>query len=101
MNPPGGRPYLPTTDEEKRQAPRSVGLSEDGLHASVPPEMRLSRPLDLPEAIGEIELTRLARRLAGANATTDTLVSFLGAGCYDHFIPAAVDTVALRGEVRR
>jgi hypothetical protein len=52
--------------------------------------MRLARPLALPDALYEIELARSAEALAATNRTTVRAISFMGAGCWDHFIPAAV-----------
>jgi glycine dehydrogenase subunit 1 len=91
-------PYLPTTDDRRRRALEAAGLTEDYLHKSVPPELRLAGKLAIPEALCELELTRHAEHLAGANHTSASAISFLGGGVYDHFIPAAVDAIASRGE---
>jgi glycine dehydrogenase subunit 1 len=94
----GAHPYLPTSAQERRRALEAVGLDEEYLVASIPPDMRLKSPLSIPEGLCEIELTRHVKALAAANHTTGELVSFLGGGSYDHFIPAAVDNIASRGE---
>src|SRR5690349_20108748 len=70
----------------------------DDLLTAIPPDVRLGRPLDLPPALSEIELTRHLQALAARNANADTHACFLGGGAYDHFIPAVVDAVAGRGE---
>jgi glycine dehydrogenase subunit 1 len=58
----------------------------------------LKRALDLPPALGELELTSHMARLASRNSPAGERVCFLGAGSYDHFVPAAVDALASRGE---
>src|SRR5262245_61557863 len=70
--------------------------SVDSLFDSIPADLRLKRPLDLPAALTELELESHARRLAGKNQADR--VCFLGGGAYDHFVPAVVDEIASRGE---
>src|SRR3989440_4545560 len=72
--------------------------SLDDLLAPIPAAVRLTRPLDLPAAMSEIELTRHLQALAAQNASADSHACFLGGGAYDHFIPAVVDGIASRGE---
>ncbi len=72
--------------------------SIDELFELVPAELRLNRPLNLPSAMGELELTQTISRLASKNLHAENSVCFLGGGSYDHFIPAVVDALASRGE---
>src|SRR5947209_7410188 len=72
--------------------------SVQDLFQSIPAPLRLKRPLDVPPALTEIELTRHAQALAARNRSADNTVCFLGGGSYDHFIPAVVDAVAGRSE---
>jgi len=72
--------------------------SIDELFSSIPDELRLTRPLDLPAAMGEMELTRHVGEIASKNASVADHVCFLGGGAYDHFIPAVVDMVGSRSE---
>jgi glycine dehydrogenase subunit 1 len=72
--------------------------SLDDLFGCIPPELRFEGTLDLPPALSEIELTRHLEELAGKNRNCSAAVSFLGGGCYDHFIPAVVDAIASRSE---
>ncbi len=60
--------------------------------------MQLGRALNLPPALGELELSQHMSALAAANQHIGQKVCFLGGGAYDHFVPAAVDTLAGRGE---
>jgi glycine dehydrogenase subunit 1 len=68
------------------------------LFQSIPASVQLKRPLHVPPALSEIELTAHLRQLANRNRSADDAVCFLGGGSYDHFIPAVVDAVAGRGE---
>lgn len=91
--------YIPTTDAERRQMLRAVGVDGvERLFNSIPSAFRLGRPLDVPPGLTEPELERHVRSLAAKNVTPADRVCFLGGGAYDHFIPAAVDEVASRGE---
>src|SRR4029450_10887886 len=56
------------------------------------------RPLAVPAAMSEIELTRHVGQLAARNRAADDTVCFLGGGRYGHFIPAVVDAIAGRSE---
>lgn len=67
----------------------------DDLFADVAPAMR-PRTFALPKGKSEMEVRRRLERLAAANRTD--VVSFLGAGFYDHYIPGAVDALASRSE---
>src|SRR6185437_13665091 len=64
----------------------------------VPADYRLKRPLNVPPALTELELTDRIQRLLARNQGADARVCFLGGGSYDHFIPAVVDALASRGE---
>jgi len=91
--------YLPHTDEDVRQMLETIGVASlDDLFTEVPKDVQLDRPLDLPEALSETEVLRELRKLAAANATDDTHLSFLGGGAYNHFIPAVVDQLISRSE---
>ncbi len=92
-------PFFYNTPDDVRAMLDAVGVeSIDDLFASIPDQLRLDRPLDIPLAMSELELTQHMTRLAAANRPAGELVSFLGGGSYDHFIPAVVDEIASRGE---
>src|SRR5260370_37629947 len=69
------------------------------LFRSIPAAFQLRRPLQVPEALTELELEQHMTALGSRNLSADRAVCFLGGGRYDHFIPAVVDTVAGRGAV--
>ena len=92
-------PYVSNTADDQRAMLDAIGLSNlDELFASIPPELRLKRPLAIPPALTEMELTAHLASLAKKNVPAGEKVCFLGAGSYDHFIPAIVDYVGSRGE---
>ena len=92
-------PYFLNNAADRRAMLDTIGVgSIDELFAMVPPELRLGRDLDVPPAMGELELTDHLGRLAGRNTAAGDVACFLGAGSYDHFIPAVVDFIASRSE---
>ncbi len=92
-------PYLFNTPEDQQEMLAAIGAASlEELFEQVPAELRLARPLDLPPAMGELELTQHLSQLAAANLDAKRAACFLGAGSYDHFIPAAIDALASRGE---
>lgn len=92
-------PYLYNTPEDQSDMLAAIGAgSIEDLFQMVPAEMRLGRPLAIPPALSEIELTQHMAALAGKNEHAGSKVCFLGGGSYDHFIPAAVDELSGRGE---
>ena len=72
--------------------------SVEELLADIPAEVRLRRPLDLPAGVAESEVFEELRALAARNQPASALTSFLGAGAYDHYVPAVVDAVTSRSE---
>ncbi len=97
-----GRPpldYTPHSDADVRALLDAVGAdSVEELFAEIPEEVRFRGELRLPAGISEVELMAELTRLAEADCPASRLVSFLGAGVYDHYVPAIVDTIVSRGE---
>jgi glycine dehydrogenase subunit 1 len=92
--------YLALTDADREAMLEAIGVSSIGeLFADLPAGVRLHRELDLPPALSEQELTSYFEALAAENAHVGAELSFLGAGMYDHYVPALVDTVLQRGEL--
>ena len=91
--------YLSITDADRAEMLAAIGVSSvDELFEQVPPGVRLGRELDLPPALGEAELVRHIEELAARNVSASDELSFLGAGIYDHYVPAVTDVVMSRGE---
>ncbi len=91
--------YIPHTLGERQAMLETLSIdSVDALFQDIPEKARLTRPLDLPPALTEMELTRYLTGLAAKNVNVTEIPSFLGGGYYDRFIPAAVGALASRGE---
>jgi glycine dehydrogenase subunit 1 len=73
--------------------------SIDALFEDVPEAVRLGRPIDLPPGKPEQEVYGYLRDLAALNVSTEDEISFLGAGMYDHYVPALIDSILSRSEV--
>jgi glycine dehydrogenase subunit 1 len=90
--------YLSLTDADREQMLAAIGVASiDDLFRDIPAGVRLPRALDVPPALAEAELSRHLEALAAKNVLDE--VSFLGAGIYDHYVPAVVDAVLQRGEL--
>jgi len=92
-------PYIPNTEEDRKEMLKEIGAkSIEDLFNSIPQNLRLKTDLNLPSSLSEMELVNELKGLSGKNAHLDEYVSFLGAGSYDHFIPAVVDHLSGRSE---
>jgi glycine dehydrogenase subunit 1 len=92
-------PYVPTTTVDQQAMLDAIGAKTiDELFDMIPAELRLDRELDLPAAMGELELSAHMAELASKNRPAGSGSCFLGGGCYDHFVPAVVDFVSGRSE---
>ena len=91
--------FLSLTERDREQMLETIGVgSIDELFEQIPEGVRLGRALDLEPALSEPELVAHLTELASRNVDTGREVSFLGAGIYDHYVPAVVDAVLARGE---
>ena len=91
--------YTSATDSDRRQMLETIGVQSIGeLFAEIPAGLRLARPLALDAGLSEQEVFEELRALAAANVSTDDELSFLGAGMYDHYVPALVESIILRSE---
>jgi glycine cleavage system P protein (glycine dehydrogenase) subunit 1 len=91
--------YLALTEADREAMLETIGVSSvEEMFADLPGGVRLGRELELPPALNEQELTAYFESLAAENAHVGAELSFLGAGMYDHYVPAIVDAVLQRGE---
>ena len=102
---PGARspvhPYIPNSAPEIKDAMlREIGAADiDELYGAIPERLRLRRPLALEPALrSELELRRHLETMLAANGSCREALSFLGGGCWQHYVPAVVDEVINRGE---
>jgi glycine dehydrogenase subunit 1 len=91
--------YTSVTDADLRAMLATIGAaSVQELFADIPEPLRLGRSLALPDGLSEQEVYAELRALAARNVSTEDEISFLGAGMYDHYIPALIDSIIMRSE---
>jgi glycine dehydrogenase subunit 1 len=91
--------YVSATDADRQEMLATIGVgSIEELFADIPAALRLERPLGLDGGKSEQEVFEELRALAARNTSTEDEISFLGAGMYDHYIPAIIDSIILRSE---
>jgi glycine cleavage system P protein (glycine dehydrogenase) subunit 1 len=90
--------YLSLTDADREAMLAEIGVSTiDELFRDIPAGVRYGRELAIGPALTEAELQRHLEELASKNVVDE--ICFLGAGIYDHHVPAVVDAVLQRGEL--
>lgn len=88
--------FFPHTEEEVREMLHRIGVQTlDDLYAEVPESIRFKGDYELPESMSEIEVRQLFRQLGDTNRQ---LICFGGAGVYDHYAPAAIQSIISRSE---
>src|SRR6195256_4718274 len=75
-----------------------VGSVQEIFDRQIPEAVRLRRALDLPEGMPEQEVYEHLRALAARNTSAEDELSFMGAGMYDHYVPALIDMLMERSE---
>ena len=91
--------YIAATDDDRAAMIEAIGAASiDELFEQIPAEARLNHDLNLPLGLAEQDVVALCAGLADRNSHLGQLTCFLGAGAYDHYVPAVVDTVLSRSE---
>lgn len=91
--------YLPQTEADQREMLSEIGIDRmEDLFRDLPEEVRLKRQLQVGEGLSEGELIKAFRELAGKNRDLTGLISFLGAGAYEHTVPTVVSHLLSRSE---
>jgi glycine dehydrogenase subunit 1 len=91
--------YTSATESDRAEMLATIGVdSIDELFADIPAQLRVPGPLALDAGLSELEVYDELRALARRNVSTEDEVSFLGAGMYDHYVPALVDSITSRSE---
>ncbi len=91
--------YTSATPADRAEMLAEIGVdSVAELFAQVPEALWLNRPLDLPAGMSEADVYERLAALAERNADAESEVCFLGAGMYDHYVPAIVDAITQRSE---
>ena len=91
--------YTSATPADRAEMLAAIGAESTAeLFDQVPEPLRLGRPLALPVGMSEAEVYERLAALAASNADAEEQVCFLGAGMYDHYVPAIVDAITQRSE---
>ena len=92
--------YTAATDSDRAAMLAAIGVAslEELFDRQVPDGVRLKRPLELPAGMPEQDVYEHLRELAERNVDADRQLNFLGAGFYDHYVPALIDMLAERSE---
>jgi glycine cleavage system P protein (glycine dehydrogenase) subunit 1 len=91
--------YTSATEAEREWMLAEIGVgSTDELFEQIPEPLRLDRELELEQGLPEAEVHARLAALAGRNADADSETCFIGAGMYDHYVPAIVDAITSRSE---
>jgi glycine dehydrogenase subunit 1 len=89
-------PFIPHTESDVREMLATIGApSIDALFEEIPAALRIKSLAGIPEALTEMEVGRLMQQRAARDGRP---LNFLGAGAYEHHIPAAVWAIVSRGE---
>lgn len=92
-------PYIPNTEEDRKEMLNAIGVSNfNELIKNIPKEVLLNENIDIPKSLSEQEVIKNLNDLAELNYSPIRTISFLGAGSYDHFIPSAINTIISRSE---
>jgi glycine dehydrogenase subunit 1 len=91
--------YFPSTESDVQEMLEAIGVpSTDELFQDIPEAARVIARLNLPDPLSELELLRAVEDLGKRNLGAGNRRSFLGAGAYDRYVPAAIDLLLSRGE---
>ncbi|HET8976840.1 MAG TPA: aminomethyl-transferring glycine dehydrogenase subunit GcvPA [Solirubrobacteraceae bacterium] len=91
--------YTSVTDTDREQMLATIGVaSVEDLFADIPAQLRLTDELALEPGLSELEVYEELRGLAARNTSTEDELSFVGAGMYDHYVPALIDSIISRSE---
>jgi len=91
--------YVSGSESERKEMLNDIGISDfSELISEIPKKYLLNKPLNLPPGKSEYEVVEYMKKLADINKSCAGLLCFLGGGAYDHYIPAAVDTIISRSE---
>ncbi|QEC48613.1 aminomethyl-transferring glycine dehydrogenase subunit GcvPA [Baekduia soli] len=92
--------YTAVTDADLAEMLSAIGVGsvQELFDRQIPADVRLGRPLDLPEGMPEQDVYAHLRDLAARNTGAEDEITFLGAGMYDHYVPAVIDMLLGRSE---
>ena len=93
-------PYIPNSVPEiKKKMLKEIGVSSsDELFSCIPNSILYKQKLNLPSCMDEFQVKQTIDRILSTNRTTNEMLSFLGAGCWPHFIPSVCNEINSRSE---
>jgi glycine dehydrogenase subunit 1 len=92
-------PYVPHTDKDFKAMLKAIGVrSLKELYSQIPESIMLDEPPDIGRGLSELEVSTLVQDIARRNRSLREFNSFLGAGCYDHYVPAPVSFILSRSQ---
>ncbi|HRS01640.1 MAG TPA: aminomethyl-transferring glycine dehydrogenase subunit GcvPA [Bacteroidota bacterium] len=93
--------FVPNTNEDYEEMLAKIGVSNfEELINNIPESARLNEPLDLPDALSELDTIKYLETLAKKNKTASENICFIGGGIYDHYIPEIVNSILQRPEFK-
>ncbi|MDI6803900.1 MAG: aminomethyl-transferring glycine dehydrogenase subunit GcvPA [Bacteroidota bacterium] len=91
--------YIPSTDTDRQEMLKAIGVASfEELLKAIPTEIRTKGEINIPKRLSEFEVLNELRNLESVNKSADKIISFLGGGAYDHFIPSAIAALTSRSE---
>lgn len=92
-------PYILNTDQDVKEMLSAIGVNSlEELYAQLPLQIKLNKPLNLPSGLSEDKTKKILEVLSKKNIPIKEFNSFMGAGCYDHYIPSALGALISRAE---
>jgi len=95
-------PYIPNSVPEIREEMlKEIGVnSVEELFTDIPEEIKLKKELNIPNSISENQIKDFIELTLSKNITASEIPTFLGAGCWPHYIPAVVNEIVNRSELK-
>ncbi|MCB1217150.1 aminomethyl-transferring glycine dehydrogenase subunit GcvPA [bacterium] len=91
--------FVPNTAAQRAEMLKEIGVGRfEDLLVAIPAELIMQRPLRVPEAHGEVELSRAVEAMVERNLRIPPSRVFAGGGAYMHHVPSVVDEISSRGE---
>lgn len=91
--------YIPNTDDDRKKMLNSIGVQHfDELLSPISEKIRFKGTMQIPSALSELEVMKVINDLSRQNCPIDNIISFLGGGSYDHYVPAVIDEILSRPE---
>ncbi len=93
--------FLPNSaPDTKKRMLMTVGVDDvEKIYDEIPENCRFRGTLQIPqEPVSEFEVAKYLKKVLGKNVATHEMISFLGAGCWNHYVPAVCDSINTRSE---